>query len=314
MNNIIIRYSDEVLPRKIADLVDAMGRQCDAPSTSLDQLAHDRDLQALEMGATETDVESYFKANLFPKPSESDCLKRSDKLTMARLIVPNDAGPDFRVSTPIPDMVFGYNMSQAMTRKQQHQLNFLGPPLNGTANSQNLMYPFLLVEFKGDSPSGTGSLWVATNQCLGGSSSCVKVNEGLNQELGRCVTKTVDSAAFSIAMSGSEARLYISWKENETDYCMQKIGNFLLQRPTDHLNFRKHVLNILDWGRGPRLEAIRKVLDYMDEEEKRRSLQVATPDQASADVSESSSAPKRKAAPTRGRGRGSTSKRGQSRD
>ncbi|KAF4637559.1 hypothetical protein G7Y89_g541 [Cudoniella acicularis] len=37
------------------------------------------------------------------------------------------------------------------------------------------------VEFKADGPGGSGSLWVATNQCLGASVSCVNIAERLNR-------------------------------------------------------------------------------------------------------------------------------------
>ena len=48
------------------------------------------------------------------------------------------------------------------------------------ANTQGLVYPFFVIEFKADGPGGSGSMWVATNQCLGGSASCVKIAERLN--------------------------------------------------------------------------------------------------------------------------------------
>ena len=80
------------------------------------------------------------------------------------------------------------------------------------ANSQGLVYPFLAVEFKADGPSGSGSMWVATNQCLGGSASCVNIAEGLNRQLRQCKSDKVQpigSTAFSIAMNGRGAILRI---------------------------------------------------------------------------------------------------------
>jgi len=38
---------------------------------------------------------------------------------------------------------------------------------------------------------------------------------------------SIDSAVFSVAISGTEARLYVSWK-HESNYCMRKIDSFLL--------------------------------------------------------------------------------------
>jgi hypothetical protein len=54
---------------------------------------------------------------------------------------------------------------------------------------------------------------VATNQCLGGSASYVNIAERLNRRLKQCKSdevRPIDSAALSIAMNGTEARLYIS--------------------------------------------------------------------------------------------------------
>ncbi|CAH0019328.1 unnamed protein product [Clonostachys rhizophaga] len=76
----------------------------------------------------------------------------------------------------------------------------------------------------------------------------------------------IDSAAFSIAMSDTKARLYISWKKNELDYYIANVENFLLHDPEHFLKFRKYVRNIIDWGRDRRLEGIRKSLDYLLEE------------------------------------------------
>lgn len=93
------------------------------------------------------------------------------------------------------------------------------------------MYPFFVIEFKGDGPSGVGSMWVATNQCLGGSASCVNIGERLNCQLRHCKNnevRPINSASFSIAISGIEARLYILWKYNELDHYMANVESFLL--------------------------------------------------------------------------------------
>ena len=54
------------------------------------------------------------------------------------------------------------------------------------ANSRRLMYPFFYVEAKRSGSCENGSLWAATNQCLSGSTYCVKVAEHLNQRLRDC--------------------------------------------------------------------------------------------------------------------------------
>ena len=58
--------------------------------------------------------------------------------------------------------------------------------------------------------------------------------------------RSIGSAVFSVAMNGTEARLYISWKHDDLDYYMRKVESFLLQKPNDYLEFRKYVRNIID--------------------------------------------------------------------
>jgi len=81
------------------------------------------------------------------------------------------------------------------------------------ANNQGLIYPFFIIEFKGGGPSGAESLWVAANQCLEASTSCVAIAKRLNHQLRRCkndVIQSINSVVFSIVISGTKTRLYIS--------------------------------------------------------------------------------------------------------
>jgi hypothetical protein len=126
------------------------------------------------------------------------------------------------------------------------------------ANSQQLFLPFLLIEFKGDSSSGDGSLWVGTNQCQGGSATCVNLTERLNNQLRKYRIDSIESAILSIAMSGTQARLYISWYDYA--YRMQTVKNFLVSNPEDNLLFRRYVLNITDWDKNERLQQIQNAM------------------------------------------------------
>ncbi|KAK5656497.1 hypothetical protein OQA88_4474 [Cercophora sp. LCS_1] len=76
-------------------------------------------------------------------------------------------------------------------------------------------------------------------------------------------------------MNGTEARLYVSWKHNDLDYYMQKVDSFLLQEPQDYIEFRKHVKNIIDWGKDKRLKEIRESLDTLLEEGRKRASKAA---------------------------------------
>jgi hypothetical protein len=125
---------------------------------------------------------------------------------MTRDTVPN-AGSNYKVSNPVPDMLYGYNPQVAFP---QQQTPLISMGLEMIANNQSLVYPFLVIEFEGDGPSGAGSFWAAINQCLGGSASCVKIGEGPNRRLSQCNSKEVrmiDNAVFGVSMSGSEVRL-----------------------------------------------------------------------------------------------------------
>src|SRR5437868_1631470 len=90
----------------------------------------------------------------------------------------------------------------------QQQAQFISMGTEVVANSQDLIYPFFIIELKAGGPSGSRDLWVATNQCL--AASCVNITERLNHRLRQCNSdkvQPIDSAAFSVAMSSTEARL-----------------------------------------------------------------------------------------------------------
>ncbi|KAF2455207.1 hypothetical protein BDY21DRAFT_289948 [Lineolata rhizophorae] len=272
-NHVYMRERYEQFPEHVSSLVDHVRRDRESPGPSPDEVWQDMDLTALETkGLDEPEVEDYFRDRVFPKPKQGDDLRRSDRQPMSRYAVPN-AGPQFKVSNPFPDMLYGYSRHHAFPN-QQTQLISMGNEMNGTANSQSLMYPFFVIEFKGNG----GDLWVATNQCLGASTSCINIAERLNDQLRKCKSskvKPVDSTAFSIAMNGEVARLYVSWKHSDLDYYMQKVDNFLLQKPQDYIEFRKHVKNIIDWGKDTRLKEIRESLDTLLEESRKRTSETA---------------------------------------
>jgi hypothetical protein len=294
-NNIYMRPLYEQLPEHITSLIDHVGRDRDSPGPSLDQIRQDAELNELWMGSAEPNVEKYFQTNIFPNPEPSNPLKRTDRLSMPRSAVPAVVGSAYKVSTPIPDMLYGYSRNGAFPQ-QQAQLLSMGTEM--VANSQSLLYPFFVIEFKADGPSGPGSLWVATNQCLGGSTTCVNIAERLNYRLRQCKSEEVqliNSAVFSVAMSGTEARLYISWKHDELISYMASVNNFLLQRPDHYVEFRKYVLNIIDWGKDKHLKEIQRSLDSLLEDGMRKTSEAAKSRQLSSNDSASSSSSKRRA-------------------
>lgn len=267
-NNIYMRQNHDEFPEDIANLIEVVSKGRNSPPPSPDQLRRDPELAQFETKRhSESMVEEYFKDGILSGFKQWDSLARTDRFPMASHTVPN-IGSQNTISKPVPDILYGYRYPEAFPQ-QGRQLTSMGTQLK--ANSQGLLYPFLVIEFKG---SG-GDLWVATNQCLGGSTACVSMAERLNEQLRQCTShevQTINSAAFSIAMSGTEARLYISWKHDELVYYMQKIRGFYLQDPEQYITFRKYVRNIIDWGKDERLEEIRKSLDSLWKENIRNSL------------------------------------------
>ncbi|KAI5861294.1 hypothetical protein GGS23DRAFT_598461 [Durotheca rogersii] len=305
-NNIYMRSSREQFPEHIATLIDDVRRDRTSPGPSREEVWEDTALERLSLGASEPQVENYFRREIFPDPGPSDPLERADRLPMSRHAVPN-TGSQLKVSNPVPDMLYGYNLHNAFPQ-QQGQLASMGSEM--VANSQNLIYPFFVIEFKGDGPSGGGTIWVATNQCLGGSSSCVNIAERLNRQLKQCKSSevsTINSAAFSIAIRGTEARLHISWKHDDLRYYMANVKSFLLQEPDDYIQFRKYVRNIIDWGKDKRLKEIRASLDTLLEESRRRTSEEAKSRPPPSESSASSS--KRGKSSSRGQTSGAGSHR-----
>ncbi|KAI1124480.1 hypothetical protein F5Y10DRAFT_280167 [Nemania abortiva] len=273
LNNIYMRSPCDKLPKHIADLVNNMGKDRNSPGPSLDDVLKDKKLERLNMNnARKAEVEEYFELKIFPIAQAGDILMRAQKQPMPRNAAPN-TGSNFEVSLPMPDMLYGYDSHVAFPQ-QQAQLISMGSEMNATNQETGPLYPFLLIEFLRDG----GDLWATTNQCLGGSASCVNIAERLNYRLAQCKGRKVrrfNSATFSIALSSSEVRLFVTWKHNELDYYTARVDSFLLQEPESYLEFRKYVLNIIEWGGGKRLKDIRSSLDILWEESRRIASGVA---------------------------------------
>ncbi|KAJ4286487.1 hypothetical protein N0V90_013187 [Kalmusia sp. IMI 367209] len=235
--NIYMRTPGDDVPKHISDLIGHIRRHRNSPSPSRNdiwKICNGEGLHELEDGATKS-VQRQMNKDATPYSYSQS-----------------------KLSTPFPDLLYGYQLDRAFP--QQQALALKSATL---ANNDGLMFPFLLVEVKGDG----GSMYGATNQCLGGSASCVNIAETLNWCLKQQQLPRVYSAVFSIAMNGTEARVYISWKASKLDWYMQKIEHFVLHRATDYEEFQKIVQNIFDWGRGHRLDEIRKALDALQKKE-----------------------------------------------
>ncbi|KAI0017158.1 hypothetical protein F4780DRAFT_621834 [Xylariomycetidae sp. FL0641] len=254
------RSCHELFPDRVASLIAHVSRDRGSPGPSTEAIRRDTRLERLVLGASKFEVEDYFRAQVFPPPGT--VLERCVRQPMARHAVPN-TGSRRKISTPVPDIMYGYRRPNIFRFGQEWaQLESMGEELNATNGYQGTILPFFIVEFKGEGES----LYVATNQCLGGSAACVNLAERLNEHSKRYsnnVGRGLNSAAFSIAMNGSEARLYVSWRTDSQEYHMANVESFLLQRPDDYREFRKYVRNIIDWGEKWRYDEIREALDAL---------------------------------------------------
>ncbi|OQV03272.1 hypothetical protein CLAIMM_08336 [Cladophialophora immunda] len=86
----------------------------------------------------------------------------------------------------------------------------------------------------------------------------------------------VDTTVFSIAMNGSEARLFVSWKEGDGKYYTQQIDGLLVYRPEHYLLLRRFVRNVIEWGKDNRLARIGAVLDAVLEGPRKRTHDAIT--------------------------------------
>jgi hypothetical protein len=103
-------------------------------------------------------------------------------------------------------------------------------------------------------------------------------------------------------VDNNTAQLYVSWKEDDLNYCLQRVDAFLLSRPEDFKNFRKQVRNFLDWGKDTRLKQIRDALDIILEENRKKAAERAKTRQPPSDGSPTTTGKTRKSPSSRGRG------------
>ena len=159
-----------------------------------------------------------------------------------------------------PDLLYGYE--RASLEKNSVRLDLT---LNKytCANKEMLMLPFLAIELKGQWPASSGNLCVAENQAAGSSSACVKMAEYLNECLENETVARIDSTAFSVATNGTEARLFMTWKEGTDTFKVKRLRSYCLAEEDQYIVFHGALYNILDWVYKERLTSIRSCLKVL---------------------------------------------------
>lgn len=319
-NNIDIRHANIQLPGYISSHIETLRTERDSPSPSSEQINGYLDrMEDLQRGCTEADVEEFFTDTVFPKNSDrnygrSAGLETAKSALISSHLIADNPESAFRVSGPKPDLLYGYSgalrdgaftQPQFLAQSSLHPQNARFPE----ATAQGLRFPFFAIEFK--AAGGTrGDLWVAANQCAGASSACLNAVDQLNTSLrDHQSVQRVNNLSYCIAMDNNTAQLYISWKENDLNYYLQRVGAFLLSDPEHFKVFRKQVRNILDWGKDTRLTQIRGALDTILEENRKKAAKQAKSRQPPSDGSATTTSKKRKSSSNSSR---SNSKQGPS--
>ncbi|KAH6616165.1 hypothetical protein B0J18DRAFT_413468 [Chaetomium sp. MPI-SDFR-AT-0129] len=271
-NKIILLPRLKDAPDNIARLTNLVKQASDKPGPCEKDLLENPDYHSLFLGTNEAEVETYFSTEVFPAVKTSRTLTRSIGQSLCQETVPN-IDPNFKISRPAPDLLYGYKFPGAFSRPQQARLGALGLDTPATTQLHHpLFFPFFPIEFKGES----GKLYVAVNQCVGGSVACVHLMEQLKARLQQhatannlpnltIISSALDTAAFSVAMNGTTAFIFITWRhyggKEEPHFIMAPVETFTLHSTEDYREFYSMVQNIVSWGTGARLQGIRACLD-----------------------------------------------------
>ncbi|KAK3322691.1 hypothetical protein B0H66DRAFT_581734 [Apodospora peruviana] len=273
-NNIYWSRRNKERPEQVVALQNYIFHQRASPGPWTERVWEDWELRDLGQEWSKSKVKSVLENRFFPDPTLETPprgLKRTDKTRMSEHAVPH-SGSRFKVKTPRPNMLYGYE-PEVFTRTQV-EVGGGGVEILA-ANADRMLFPFLVVELRGDGES----MMAARNACLGTTASCVNFVERLNARLEVVESTTaggttlpsqsdiqqVNSAVFSIIANSTIALVNITWKENQTEdnYFMTLVKGFVHGDPDGYIEFRKCILNILDWGMTERLNEIREALDVL---------------------------------------------------
>jgi hypothetical protein len=227
-----------------------------------------KELAQISKGCPETDVARLLQKGIFPATSDSNGCERikiSHSVLIPRHFLPHVVGSQAQLSQPKPVMLYGYSstISDGTFTHAQIITHIKTYPkgVSPDATNYGLCFPFLSIEIK--SSLTAGGIWAATNQCAGSATACLKAIEHLNRSLPASdYAAGAQNLAYCVATDNNYAELLVAWKADDAaEYFMQRVETFVLSRPEEVQKLRGHVCSIIDWGKGPRLEGIRRTLD-----------------------------------------------------
>lgn len=231
-----------------------------APEPTIAETINDVELKTIRGAVNESTVQAIFQAKFGcwgqDRLNGQQCIS---KMHIDEEHIPGSTqkAPEHRVVRPKPDLLYGYSSNSFA----EYELETI-PKI--TANTQNLILPFLAMELKGQSTLSASGLCVAENQVVGAASACIKMIENLNhgfQDMDVDGPNRLDSTSFAVVANGTEARLFIAWTDEPQKYKMQHVRSYCLAEAEQWTSFHRAVYNIRCWVYSERLNAIRSVFD-----------------------------------------------------
>ncbi|CAH0053511.1 unnamed protein product [Clonostachys solani] len=228
-SKIFMLRAAEKVPSNIQSVMDLITSECGQPPTAAKSASDSYSNECANMairGANEESVRRFFDDYLFSKSSLPANVRRNEGM-MKRGDAPIAASGAGKISTPNPDLLLGYD-EESFPPQQDGRL--------GAWDANNAKFSFLSVDYKGDGSVSTGSLWVATNQCLVATTTCVNLMMKLRAvvlERGDAeAANSLDQHVFGLVANGTEARLFVTYADADQDgqRCVRRIFKWAEER------------------------------------------------------------------------------------
>lgn len=192
--------------------------------------------------------------------TDSGLDKTQEQLFVEGLLPTLEKG--FGLSTPKPDLVFGFEMERFPTESTPRLSDNV---LQVIRVAPGIEHPFFVIEAKG----GSAPIEEAENQAIRSGAALVNARRLLEQMIPGVPQPVIGgpdpaSWVFSCAWVPRMAEIFVHWLEfnskGEPIYHMNLIQSYMMSRAEELQAFRRAIHNILDWGLQP---ARRQALDEL---------------------------------------------------